>query len=146
MIRRYHISDTRHLIDLLDQNTPDFFAPLEKAAYVSYLQNKIDDYFVYEINDTIVGCGGINYEIENKTARISWDIIHPEYQRKGIGKKLVDHRIQHIKNKKYIDIIIVRTSQMAFPFYKKLGFKLESVKEDFWAKGFDLYLMSKKNR
>jgi ribosomal protein S18 acetylase RimI-like enzyme len=38
-------------------------------------------------------------------------------------------------------MIIVRTSQLAYKFYQKVGFELEKTEKDFWAKGFDLYQM-----
>ena len=40
-----------------------------------------------------------------------------------------------------VKTIIVRTSQLAYQFYGKVGFELEKVEKDFWAAGFDLYLM-----
>jgi ribosomal protein S18 acetylase RimI-like enzyme len=32
-----------------------------------------------------------------------------------------------------------------YKFYEKQGFELMEVKEDFWAKGFDMYMMKYKN-
>ena len=39
----------------------------------------------------------------------------------------------------------LRTTQLAFQFYEKMGFELDKTKKDFWAKGFDLYQMKMKN-
>ncbi|SEB68057.1 N-acetylglutamate synthase, GNAT family [Tenacibaculum sp. MAR_2009_124] len=142
MIRRYTIEDIDKLIELLDQNTPVFFDATEKTDYIDYLTNEIEDYFIYEVNKKIIGCGGINYDIVNRTARIAWDIIHPNHHGKGIGKKLTLHRINLIKTNINIDTIIVRTSQLTYKFYQKMGFQVDSVTDNFWAKGFDLYLMS----
>ena len=142
MIRHYSTEDTDKLIALLDQNIPMYFDPSEKVDYINYLKNEIEDYFVFEVNNEVIGCGGINYDIENKKARIAWDIIHPNNHGRGIGKQLVNHRIELIKANRNIDSIIVRTSQLAFKFYQKLGFQIDSITNDYWAKGFDLYLMS----
>ena len=67
--------------------------------------------------------------------------VIPIFKGKGIGKQLVQHRIEVIKTKPDIERIIVRTSQLVYQFYEKCGFQLITVKKDFWAKGFDLYKM-----
>lgn len=144
MIRPYTNKDRSKLIQLLRQNIPEYFAPSEELDFKEYLENEIEDYFVYEENSEIIGAGGINYFPDEKTARISWDMIDPKHQGKGIGKKLTQHRINHLKNKSNIQWITVRTSQLAYHFYEKMGFELEKVEKDFWAKGFDLYQMKRK--
>lgn len=55
---------------------------------INYLDKEIDDYFVVEENYEIIGAAGINYFPKEKTAGISWDIIKPDSQGKGIGKKI----------------------------------------------------------
>jgi N-acetylglutamate synthase-like GNAT family acetyltransferase len=57
----------------------------------------------------IVGAGGIKYKPQSKAAVISWDMIKPTEHGKGIGRKLTQHRIQHINTKPDIEKIIVRT-------------------------------------
>ncbi|EAY30045.1 GNAT family N-acetyltransferase [Microscilla marina] len=141
MIRSYTQADKAAVLQLLQANTPTFFDPSEEADFVHYLTNELEDYFVIEQNHQLLGCGGINYLIADKTARISWDMLHPEAQGKGWGAKLVQHRLDHIKTKPEIATVIVRTSQLAYQFYQKCGFVLQEVTKDYWAKGFDLYYM-----
>jgi N-acetylglutamate synthase-like GNAT family acetyltransferase len=141
MIRKYTTKDKKKVIDLLKLNTPEFFDPSEENDFNAYLDCEIEDYFVFEDNATIVGCGGINYFPDEKLARISWDMIHPNYQGKGVGKALTQYRIDHIKAFSTIECIEVRTSQFASDFYGKMGFVLESIEKDYWAKDYDLYLM-----
>ena len=140
-IRKYKHSDKENVLALIRMNTPEYFAPEEELEFVLYLENELEDYFVVEDGVEIVGCGGINYFVEEKKARIAWDMVHPEHQGKGIGKLLTQYRIDFIKENSDVLIIVVRTSQLAQPFYKKLGFILMQIEKDFWAKGFDLYLM-----
>ena len=111
----------------------------------NYLKNQLEDYFVYIENSKIIGVGGINYSFEEKVACISWDIIDPKWQGRGIGKKLIQFRINHINENPKIEIIRVRTSQYAFQFYGKMGFELDKIEKNYWAKNFDLYLMQMKN-
>ena len=146
MIREYSNNDKSKTIELLRQNTPEYFASSEEVDYEKYLENEIEDYFVYEENSTIIGAGGINYLWDEKIARISWDIIDSKNQGKGIGKKLIQHRINHLNKKPNIELIIVRTTQLVYRFYEKMGFELEKIEKDFWAKGFDLYHMKMDNK
>lgn len=144
-IRPYTENDKDSVIDLFRANTPDFFDLSEEKDLRDYLETEVADYFVVEENDELIGAGGINYFLQERTARISWDIVKPNSQGKGIGKKLTEHRINYLKNNNKVDLIVVRTSQHVFKFYEKMGFRLIKVEKDFWAKGFDLYLMELNN-
>lgn len=141
MIRPYKTEDKKDLIELIRLNTPQYFHQSEEADLSNYLDNELETYFVVETENEIVGCGGINYEKNSTTGIIAWDIIHPNYQGKGIGKKLLLHRIDALKKDKSIKSIVVRTSQHTDKFYAKCGFNLEFVTKNYWAKGFDLYQM-----
>jgi ribosomal-protein-alanine N-acetyltransferase len=147
MIRAYSESDKPEVIKLLQLNTPEYFDPSEEIEFIDYLDNKIEDYFVVLRKSKIVGAGGINYFPDENMSRISWDMIHPDYQGKGVGKELIQYRIELIKaSSKNIELIVVRTSQLTYKFYKKMGFELDKIEKDFWAKGFDLYQMIIKNK
>ena len=146
MIRKYSNSDKPKIIELLRKNTPEYFDSSEEKDFENYLDNELEDYFVYEMNSEIIGAGGINYFTEQKLARISWDMIEPNLQGNGIGKKLTQYRINHINKNPKIELIVVRTTQLVYKFYEKMGFKLEKVEKDFWAKNFDLYQMQMRNK
>jgi [ribosomal protein S18]-alanine N-acetyltransferase len=141
MIREYTPNDKTALINLLRLNTPNYFAAEEEQDYIEYLEKHREEYFVVETEGEIIGAGGINYTDRGKTACTSWDVFHPKAQGKGWGTKLTDYRIEQIKQIPTIELIRVRTSQMAHKFYAKCGFELKEVVPDYWAKGFDLYRM-----
>lgn len=140
-IRKYHISDKPELMEILQMNIPQYFAETEIKDFDHYLDSAIEQYFVIEINDKIVGSGGINFEKASKTGKLSWDIINPNFQGKGLGTDLLKHRIALLHSMPDVEKITVRTSQFAFQFYEKNGFVLEETQKDFWAKGFDMYKM-----
>lgn len=119
MIRKYTKKDKSSLLELLRQNTTEYFDPSEERDFIKYLDHEVEDYFVYEVNAKIIGAGGINYFPEEKSARISWDMVDSRSQGRGIGKKLTQYRINHLKGNPEIDIIRVRTSQMPISFMKK---------------------------
>jgi len=141
IIREYRETDEQAVVELLRLNTPRYFAPEEEKELVHYLHHEIDQYFVLELEGSIVGCGGINFTEDGTTGRISWDILHPSHQGKGLGRRLLQHRVKKLKDLPQIQIISVRTSQLVYPFYEKNGFVLVEVVTDYWAPGFDLYRM-----
>ena len=141
IIRKYSTQDKPSIINLLRLNTPHYFSLTEEQDLEYYLDYKIDSYFVIEIDHKIVGCGGFNLAENASIGKLSWDILHPEFQNKGLGTKLVEYRIQLLKNLPSIKTISVRTSQLTYKFYEKSGFKLIEIKENYWAEGFHLYTM-----
>lgn len=141
MLRKYTSADYESVLNLLDLNTPTYFAAAEKEELIDYLKQDAAHYYVIEQAAELVACGGINYFESEKLARISWDIVHPDAQGQGLGRRLTQFRIKEIRQTNKADKIIVRTSQLVYPFYKKMGFKLNKVVKDYWAKGFDLYQM-----
>lgn len=145
MIRSYLATDLNAVIQLIKLNTPTYFHVSEEQDLRDYLTFEKEDYFVVELNGEIVAAGGINYSVDGiSTARISWDVVHPNRQGEGIGKTLLLHRLVHLKALKNIKSVIIRTSQLVYLFYELNGFELTSVEKDYWAEGLDLYLMKKK--
>ena len=142
MIRRYRKEDREALIQILRLNTPTYFHPSEEAEFIRYLNEELEDYWVCENEGRVVGSGGVNYFPADRIARISWDMIHPEEHGKGIGSQLLQHRIETLKQNAAINQIMVRTSQLVYPFYEKAGFVLQQTQKDFWAPGMDLYQMT----
>jgi N-acetylglutamate synthase-like GNAT family acetyltransferase len=140
-IRNYRQQDKPHVITLMRLNIPKYFDASEEPGFVNYLDHEREDYFVVETDGKLIGAGGINYEDDGQTGIISWDMIHPDYQGKGIGRALTQHRLDVMYNKPELSTIRVRTTQLTDQFYAKMGFQLERTEKDFWAKGLDLYQM-----
>ncbi len=141
MIRPYTPNDREAILQIFNQNVPDFFAPSELKDLIHYLDHELEDYFVYEEDGALLGAGGINYFPEERKAYISWDFVADAAKGRGIGSQLVTHRLQHIQDNPTIQQIIVRTSQLAYRFYEKCGFTLKETQKNYWAEGFDLYYM-----
>ncbi|MTI40152.1 GNAT family N-acetyltransferase [Fulvivirga lutimaris] len=140
-IRPYKSDDKQELLDLLKLNIPKYFAQEELNDLEEYLKDHLEYYYVVEVDNQLVGAGGINTTDRADTVRISWDFFHPECQGKGFGSALLKYRIEEIKRMKFVKVIEVRTSQLVYQFYQKLGFELIETVKDFWADGFDLYQM-----
>lgn len=141
MIRAYRAEDKADLIDLLKTNIPDFFAASEVKDLEYYLDNELEEYFVYEVKGRLVGAGGINYDEEGLVGKVSWDFIHSAYHGQGIGSQLLAYRLQLLFSNEAIKKVIVRTSQFVYAYYAKFGFESLRKEHDYWAKGYHLYYM-----
>lgn len=138
-IRPYQSKDFDDILIIFMCNTPTYFSIDEEGDLINYLENEIEEYYVVESDGRILGCGGINF-FDPPCARLSWDLIHPEFQGLGLGSLLVNFRLDRLKKLKVAEIS-VRTSQLAFEFYRRHGFHVVEVIEDYWAEGYDLYDM-----
>lgn len=141
IIREYAKEDKEPVLGLLRLNTPAYFATEEEKDLIYYLEKEIEYYFVMEIDAKIVGCGGFNFSGNPALGKISWDILHPEFQGRSLGSSLLKYRIERLKKFKDLQKIKVRTTQLVYKFYEKQGFILLEIVKDYWAKGFDLYDM-----
>lgn len=139
IIRKHTDTDRERIIELLRLNTPEYFSPNEEEDLIYYLDNHADNYYVVEVDDIILGCGGFNLSEDAETGKISWDIFDPQSQGKGYGSALTKFRIQRIKEIEGVKTISVRTSQLAYRFYEKFGLEIREIVKDYWDKGFDLY-------
>lgn len=141
IIHPYSSQNFVDVMQLIKLSTPHYFAPEETSDFEHYLKHEIEQYFVIEVKQHIIGCGGVNFENNFTTAKISWDLIHPDYQGKGYGRLLLEHRLQLLRAMPTINCVMVRTSQHAFRFYEKSGFVLQEVQPNYWAEGYDMYMM-----
>lgn len=146
IIREYLPADKDAVMNLIRLNIPDFFAAEEESDLSKYLEKEIEFYYVLLVDGQIVGCGGINFAENRTIGKISWDIIHPTFQGKKLGTKLLKHRISVLKTIDSVQKITVRTSQLTYRFYEKHGFVLNEIKKDYGSEGFDMYSMEFKGR
>lgn len=140
-IRSYQPKDKEKVLHLIRLNTPQYFAPEEENDLSKYLDKERELYYVVLWKDEIVGAGGINFVNHGTVAKISWDLFHPDFQGQSLGSQLVKHRLKILEANEQIKEIVVRTSQLAYKFYEKQGFKLLETHKGYWAEGLDMYYM-----
>lgn len=114
--RAYQPGDEAACLALLDRRgltvyREDFLRALTSAPF-----------FVLEHDSTLLGCGGIQAVHEDE-AELVWGMIHPDWERKGLGRFLLLYR-SRLCQAKFL-AVTVRPEFAAF--YEKAGFRLTDV-------------------
>jgi GNAT superfamily N-acetyltransferase len=91
---------------------------------VKYIKAALEksDYIISAIVDEIpVGMARL---ITDGTQVLIMDVVvHPNYQKRGIGKGLMEHIIKYIKGMDYTQMLVnLLTDNSKIGFYEKLGF------------------------
>jgi N-acetylglutamate synthase-like GNAT family acetyltransferase len=133
--------DRAELVKIFNLNAPQYFDKKELKDFEEFIDQYSETFFVVETDEKIIGCGGYFYNDDKTVGRISWNLFHPAYIRKGYGKRLVGHCVQLLKEEPNVKTLTVWTSQFANKFYEKFGFIVKNFHKDFWGPGLDLYRM-----
>lgn len=136
MIRKANINDAAKIHELDSKMFSDSLG--YNFIYNDLLNNKMAYYFVYEIDNNIVGY--INCWISYNTEILNF-CVEKEYQGKGIGNLLYS---EVEKNSIGIISLEVRESNLnAIKFYKNRGFKEVAVRKNYYSNGENAILMIK---
>lgn len=94
--------------------------------------NRFGRYFVVELNNVVIGYIGSWFLSD--LIHITTLAVHPDYRRKGIGEKLMSYILDIGKKEKYKTCVLeVRVSnEKAINLYKKLGFKIDKIKKEYY--------------
>lgn len=125
-----HANDYQRIRPAEQRDLDALFSIIQNAAQGESLRSrtrnalkaKIGDFFVYEVDGSIIGCTSISDLDGGKTAEIGAVLVQPFYQGKGVGKKLVQFALQAAKKKKITQVIALSTQTMSF-FVDVCGFK-----------------------
>ena len=136
MIRELSASELTIIEDLAKVIWPVSFKEMISSEQIEYMlewmynPNKLKEnhqkghhYVLYSEGDTALGFISYEIKLNKSTVRIHKLYVHHEYQKKGIGKVLLEYA-KTIANKhsmKYVDLYVNRTNP-AVGFYKFLGF------------------------
>ena len=103
------------------------YATDDKKGYKKFLSKNKDLCFVATYNNKIIG--SIQGATDYKRGYIHHLIVHENYRKNGIGKKLVSLVIKALKKLKLSDVVILvnNKNKSVKSFYKKIGFRFLTV-------------------
>lgn len=115
----------------------------KKDVLIELNDNKLAVLMVITINNEVVGfCDYWNTFDSGTICQIA---IHPNYQHQHLGSKLLEEIIKdaHAKKTRVLTLEARASNTNAISFYKKHGFKISLVKENYYSNGEDAIYMMK---
>ncbi len=145
-IRLYHKNDKQHCLDTFKSNVPDYFTEVEISefeAFLDRLQTGISktQFYVIEDENRIVGCGGFGDKDNKNIISLAWGHIHKNEHNKGLGQQLLNYRLALIKQMYPQLTLTIDTTQFSYGFYKRNGFRLLKITENYYTEGMHRYDM-----
>lgn len=81
--------------------------------------------------------------IDNGSAEIISIAVHPRWQRKGLGRRLMEHTLARVEHLEQITLMVRETSEPAIRLYQAFGFRLTGVVNQYYADGANGIRMTK---
>ncbi len=146
--RKYLASDREACIALFNSNCPKYFDPEEisglenwlngqDTGQITYKTSEADYFYVTELNEKVVACGGF-YIVKNQPrANMVWGMVDKLNHGQGIGKQLFQFRVEQITARYPKHAIVLDTSQHTVGFFEKLGFSVSKITPDGYGPGLD---------
>ena len=144
-IKSYTTCFLESCLSLFKSNTPFFFDISEKALFQKYLIKKNINYYVlFNLNKKVIASGGYALEDDGSIV-LTWGMVHQEFHNKGYGTILLEYRLNKIQREFPKTSIILNTSQKTFKFYKRFGFEVIKITNNYYGAGLDRYDMIKRS-
>lgn len=108
---------------------PNFPPQTFEKLYNTWIENELSDTkncTVFTFNEQNSIAGLITLKQKEEKGIISLVAVKPNFQGKGIGKKLIEHALAHFKNNGRKNCVVAsqKLNSSAASFYRKLQFKL----------------------
>lgn len=139
-IRPYVAADRHACIAVFRSNLPRYFDNSELPEFEAFLENPIGDYFVLQLDGSVVACGGCY--VRDGIGRLSWGMVSRENHRTSIGTTLLAWRIDQLFLLPEISEIAIDTSQHTAGFFIRHGFCTTQQVTDGFGAGIDQVSMS----
>jgi predicted GNAT family N-acyltransferase len=140
-IRNYSPADLDDVVAIFRSNVPKYFGPGEESELRDFLSNLSGPYFVAEIDEMVIGAGGIALNKDERSVSLCWGMIHSDHLGKGLGRELTGYRIAAAREEYGRLPLVISTSQHTAGFYGKFGFMLLDRVADGFASGIDMCKM-----
>lgn len=110
-IRPAIVADAYSIFNIT-RNAMQSDALLERTQ--QYVESEIDNFLVYEIDGSIIGCMHLrNYEA-GETVEIGSVYVQPFYQKKGVGRRMVEYVCREAKRKGNKRVLALTTQATKF--------------------------------
>ncbi len=130
MIRKAKVDDINDLVRLEKKVFEQSLG--ESFLYDEFLLNPFAHYFVYQIDQKIIGYIGFR-AIDDASEMMNF-CVDPDHQSMGVGKEILAYSIQYLKELKVKTILLeVRVSNhKAISLYEKFDFKRKHKRKNYY--------------
>ena len=129
------------LDEILEIENSSFEKPWKRSQLMDDIRNNIDsENWVFVQDEKVVGYI-FGWIIQNEF-HLHNIAVHPNYLRKKIGQKLINHIISRVADQK-VNVILLEVSVHNFSAqkcYQSLGFVQTGIRKDYYSKGDDAIL------
>jgi ribosomal-protein-alanine N-acetyltransferase len=129
------------LDEIVEIENSSFEKPWKRSQLMDDIRNHIDsENWVFVQDEKVVGY--IFGWIIQKEFHLHNIVVHPNYLRKKIGRKLINHIISRVVDQK-VNVILLEVSVnnvSARKCYQSLGFVEVGMRKDYYSKGDDAIL------
>jgi GNAT superfamily N-acetyltransferase len=141
-IRPFTDADIDACVAICAANHPEYIGLHEIEEHRQFLTEKPyapAPYYVIEVEGALVACGGV--AIAGKALHLCWGLVHPSWHRRGLGTKLIEHRLAWAKTQPDLEVAELCTSQKTVAFYERFGFETIKLTENGFGPGLDRHDM-----
>ncbi len=141
-IRLFTDEDLEACVAICAANHPEYIFLHEIEEHREFLTKKPyapAPYYVIEVEGEIVACGGV--ATAASAMHLCWGLVHPDWHRRGLGTKLVEHRLAWAKGRPELEAVELCTSHKTVEFYERFGFETIKVTKDGFGPGLDQHDM-----
>ncbi|RJP73153.1 MAG: ribosomal-protein-alanine N-acetyltransferase [Candidatus Abyssobacteria bacterium SURF_17] len=128
----FHKLAAEHLDEVLDIERQSFKTPWSKFAFLHEMQFEKSVFKVLKIDSRVIGYGGFWLVLDE--AHISNIAIHPEFRRRGLGRKLLINLLVDAVSRgaTKASLEVRRSNVAAQRLYEGFGFAVVSVRKRYY--------------
>jgi GNAT superfamily N-acetyltransferase len=131
--------DRHEVFTVFDSNVPHAFAATERHRFEAFLNNPPGPAWVARMVDgNVVGFGALSFS-DATTAWLRWSMVRSDIHRQGVGRALLEVRLDWIRTQTSCTAVRVATTEPVAGFFTRVGFVLERVTPDGIEPGIDRY-------
>ena len=131
--RPYSASDRHACLAIFEANCPEFFAPNERADYLSFLDGVPEHYEVCEERDFISGAFGLPGDAGGPLT-LTWILLHPQSQGRGMGSAIMQRALD-IARERQSTLIHIAASHRSAAFFSRFGAVEKGRRKNGWGPG-----------
>jgi GNAT superfamily N-acetyltransferase len=121
--REFRPTDRTACLALFDSNVPEYFHAAERVPFLEFLESPGGPFRVVEMDPHgVVGCGG--WYVDGAVAGLTWGIVGRANHGRGLGRFLLQERLQAIRADGRASLVRVRTTPSVQGFFEHAGFSV----------------------